>query len=369
MPTETDSSTGRHAEASASRSAAPARAKQRAGGVTFAGKYGLIAFYLGMVIVFSFSAPSIFPTKATFQSIGQSNSVLALVALGAMVPLVVGEYDLTVGASVGLAAIVCSSLDQSGMPFLFSMVLTVCVGVIIGLVNAFSINILRVSSFITTLGLSSIITGFTANLTGGQTVTAGIPSGLVSFTQRTWLGVPRLVYVVVIFAAILWFLLSTTPLGRQFSAIGMNRESARLMGARVKRDITLAFVVSGGLAALAGVFELGALQSVQPDIGASLLLPALAVAFLGASTIRPGWFNVWGTLIGVLVVQTGIVGLDDIGAPYWVEPIFDGAVLVAAVAVSALAFAPMRAQLRRVIRRSETTDAITSDAPGRGSVQ
>jgi ribose transport system permease protein len=328
--------------------------------VTFAGRYGLIAFYIGMVIVFSFSARSIFPTEATFQSIGQSNSVLALVALGAMVPLVVGEYDLTVGASVGLAAIVCSSLDQDGLPFLLSLVLTISVGAVIGLMNAFAINVLRVSSFITTLGLSSIITGFTANLTGGQTVTAGIPPSLVAFTQRTWLGVPRMVYVVAVFAAILWFMLSATPMGRQFYAVGMNRESSRLMGARVKRDITIAFVVSGSLAALAGVFELGALQSVQPDIGASLLLPALAVAFLGASTIRPGWFNVWGTLIGVLVVQTGIVGLDDVGAPYWMEPIFDGAILVAAVAVSALAFAPMRAQLRRVMRRPETTDAIAS---------
>jgi ribose transport system permease protein len=217
-------------------------------------------------------------------------------------------------------------------------------------VNAFAINVLRVSSFITTLGLSSIVTGFTAYLTGGQTVTAGIPLSLVSFTQFTWLGVPRLVFVVVIIGIMLWLFLSATPLGRQFYAVGMNRESSRLMGAHVKRDIAVAFVVSGMLAALAGVFELGTLQSVQPNVGAALLLPALAVAFLGASTIRPGWFNVWGTLIGVLVVQTGIVGLDDVGAPYWMEPIFDGAVLVAAVAVSVMSFAPMRAHLLKILR-------------------
>jgi ribose transport system permease protein len=335
----------------------PRRGRQ--GSVSFAGRFGLLVFYILMVIVFTLAAPDIFPTVATAQSIGQSNSVLALVALGALVPLVVGEYDLTIGAVVGIAAITFSKLHQAGIPFLPALILTAGVGVFIGCVNAFSVTVLKVSSLITTLGVGSIITGFTAYLTNGRTVTEGIPTGLTTFAQTTWLGIPRLVFVVVAVALILWFILAHTPLGRELYAVGMNRESARLMGARVNRDITLAFATSGCLAAIAGVLQLGVLQAAQPDVGAALLLPALAVAFLGASTIRPGWFNVWGTLIGVLVLQTGIVGLDDVGVPYWVVPIFNGTVLVVAVAVSTLAFAPMRVRMRRMLGRQapDTTGA------------
>ncbi len=332
----------------------------RRGSVSLAGKYGLLGFYILMVGVFSLAAPSIFPTVATAQSIGQSNSVIALLALGALVPLVVGEYDLTIGAMVGLSAITFSKLNRAGIPLMPGLVLTALLGVFVGLVNAFCVNVLRVNSLITTLGVGSIITGFTANLTGGQTVTEGIPASLSSFTQGYWASVPRLVFVVIAVALLLWFVLGHTPLGRELYAVGMNRESARLMGGRVQRDITIAFALSGCLAAIAGVLQLGVLQAVQPDVGASLLLPALAVAFLGASTIRPGWFNVWGTLIGVLVVQTGIVGLDDIGVPAWVQPVFDGTVLVVAVAVSTIAFAPMRARMRRLLGREDGTAAVAA---------
>ncbi|MHB2029135.1 MAG: ABC transporter permease, partial [Acidimicrobiales bacterium] len=306
----------------------------RRGGVSIAGRYGLTAFFAAMVVIFSIESPSIFFTSATFVNIMQSNSVLALVALGVMIPLAVGEFDLTVGATVGLAAIIFSEFYRHGIPFTICLVLTMLLGVLVGIINSFCINVLRVSSLITTLGFSSVIMGVTAFFTGGETVTVGIPTTLVIFTQSNWFGVPRILYIVLASAIVVWFFLSFTPLGREFYAVGMNRDSSRLMGSRAKRDIVFAFSVSGCLAALAGVFELGLLQSADPSIGSDLLLPALAVCFLGASTIRPGWFNVWGMMIGVLVLQTGIVGLDDVGAPYWLQPIFDGVVLISAVAIS-----------------------------------
>lgn len=335
----------------------------RKGGVSPAGRYGLSVFLFLMLLTFSLLSPSIFFTSATFVNIMQSNSVLALVALGVMLPLVVGEFDLTVGATVGLGAIFFTELYRHGWPFTLCLISTMVLGCVVGLVNAFCVNILRVNSLITTLGLSSVIVGITSFLTGGQTVTVGIPTSLVLFAQSNWFGVPRLLYIVIVSALVVWFLLSFTPLGREFYAVGMNRDSSRLMGSRVKRDIVIAFMVSGGLAALSGVFELGLLQSASPSIGNDLLLPALAVAFLGASTIRPGWFNVWGMMIGVLVLQTGIVGLDDVGAPYWLQPIFDGVVLVSAVAISSLAFPSMRVLIRKIFRRNDLS-VVQPEATG-----
>lgn len=315
-----------------------------------------------MVLGFSLAKPSIFFTVSTFQNIGQSNSIIAIVAIGSLLPLVVGEYDLTVGAVVGLAAITYAKLSIAGVPTILAFLLTCILGFLIGQVNAFAVNVLHVSSLITTLGVGSIISGFTAFLTGGRTVTDGIPNSLISFSQGVWFGIPKLVYIVVALAIVIWFVLGQTPLGRELYAVGMNRESARLMGARIQRDITIGFCVSGVFAACAGILTLGVLQAAQPNVGSTLLLPALAVAFLGASTIRPGWFNVWGTLIGVLVVQTGVVGLADIGAPYWVEPVFDGAVLVIAVAVSTFAFAPMRARLKQLFHRPGHNGPTLSDS-------
>ena len=215
----------------------------RRGAVSHAGRYGLTVFLIVMLIIFSLLSPSIFFTSATFVNIMQSNSVLALVALGAMLPLVVGEFDLTVGATVGLGAIFFTELYRHGWPFALCLVLTMALGCLVGLINSFCINVLRVSSLITTLGLSSIIVGVTSFLTGGQTVTVGIPTSLVLFAQSNWLGVPRLLYIVIVCALAAWFILSYTPLGREFYAVGLNRDSSRLMGSRVKRDIVIAFMI------------------------------------------------------------------------------------------------------------------------------
>jgi ribose transport system permease protein len=266
----------------------------------------------------------------------------------------VGEFDITVVAVVGIAAIIVAKLGQEGVPLLVLIFAAGGAGGVIGLVNAFCVNVLGVTSLITTLGVASVVTGITTYLTDGSTVSDGVPSKLLDFAQGYWLGIPQVVVCVLVVAIVMWYLTSRTPLGRRLYATGMNREAARLMGAGIKRNITLAFVTSGIIAGLSGVLQLGIAQSAAPDTGASFLLPALTVAFLGASAIRPGWFNVWGTVVGVLVVGTGIVGLSILGAPYWVQPIFNGAILVVAVAVSTFSLEPFRSFARALVRGRST---------------
>lgn len=313
----------------------------------FVKKYGLVIFALVLIGLFSILSPEIFATRDNFTFILKVNAALTVLALGSIVALAAGEFDLTVAAVAGLSAIVVARLGQVGVPFIAAIAIAIACGLLVALINALAVNVLKVSSLITTLAMLSVVSGFTLFLTGGATVSSGVPSGLVDFMQGSVQGIPYSTFVVAVIALLVWYLLSRTPLGRTLYAMGMNREASRLMGASIKRNVTISFMISSTAAVAAGIMLLGSQQAASPSLGSSLLLPALAVAFLGASTIQPGWFNVGGTLVAVLLVGSSIVGLQSIGVPYWVEPIFFGAVLIAAVAVAATNSTPFFQWLTR----------------------
>jgi ribose/xylose/arabinose/galactoside ABC-type transport system permease subunit len=140
--------------------------------------------------------------------------------------------------------------------------------------------------------------------------------------------------VVVVATAVAWFLLTHTPYGRGLYAIGSNPRSARLVGLGVERIVIIAFVIAGGLSGVVGVLQLARAGSATADAGTNLLFPALAAAFLGATAVRPGFFNVMGTIIGVLFVAVSVSGLTLSGAAAWVSPVFNGAALLVAVGLS-----------------------------------
>jgi ribose transport system permease protein len=133
-----------------------------------------------------------------------------------------------------------------------------------------------------------------------------------------------------------WYVLAQTPYGRCLYAIGSNPRAARLVGIPVRRYVLLAFAAAGALAGLAGVLQTARTGGATADPGTSLLFPALAAAFLGATAIRPGQFNVVGTVIGVLFVAVSVSGLTLAGASDWVNPVFNGAALLVAVVLSSL---------------------------------
>ncbi len=324
-------------------------------------RYGLVFFTIALLIAFSIASPEIFATGSNLAFILQVNGALAVLALGSIVPLAAGEFDLTVGAVAGLSAIIVARLGQAGVPFFASLIVAILVGVVVGLVNSFVVSALHVSSLITTLGTMSVVGGLTLFLTGGSIVSLGVPEGLVSFMQQSLWNVPLSMIIVAIVAVILWYLLNRTPLGRSLYAMGMNRDAAVLMGSRVKRNVTICFIISGVAATIAGVMLLGSQQAASPALGGNLLLPALAVAFLGASTIQPGWFNVLGTLVAVFMVGASIIGLQSVGVPYWVEPIFFGGVLIVAVAVSATSSGPVRQLLHRLFGRRSPEEPVFAE--------
>jgi ribose transport system permease protein len=299
--------------------------------------YAALGVLLLFIVFFSIAEPETFPHVDEFKTIVSTQSVLAILALGIVVPLVVGEFDLSVGNNLSFSAMLSAILVSHGMAVPLAILLALGAGAVVGLVNAVLIVGVRISSFIATLGTGVLLAGFTTWISGGVTIYENIGESFTDLGTKVVLGFLPIggVYVIVL-ALLLWYVLERTSLGRQMYAVGMGRQAALLAGIRTNRRITLAFVISGVVASIAGVLHTANLGSASPGVGDSFLLPAFAAAFVGQTTIRAGRPNIPGTIVGVFLLAVGISGLQLMGAPSYVSDLFNGCALIIAVGLSRL---------------------------------
>jgi len=299
-------------------------------------RYGVLWFLLAMIVAFSIWQPSRFATLSNGVNILSDQAVPAILALAVLLPLAAGEFDLSVGANLGFSAVFTAFLAAAGMPVGVVLVLTILVGAAIGSVNAFFVVSIGVNAFIATLAMGTILAGGVLLITGGAVLFEGIPKDLLAIAQTTFLGLPMTVWIAVVLTLVVWYLLEFTPFGRYIRATGSGREAARLSGVKTAPVLASSFIIAGAIAGLAGFLQTARIGSANPSSGPEFLLPAYAAAFLGATIIQRGLFNVWGTIIGVLVLAVGISGLTLAGAPFWLPNVFNGAALLIAVSLSVL---------------------------------
>ena len=308
--------------------------RARVGSGDFAARYTLLGVLILVVVAFSLAKPDTFPTYTNLVSILSSQTVLLTLALGALFPLIAGEFDLSVGFALGFTAMLLAVLSgKHGVPLVPAIILAVLCGGVIGAVNAALVLRLRVNAFIATLASGTVLQGLTLWVSDGQVV-ANLPAGLSDIGRTQIADMPVLVFVVAAMALVVGLLLEKTPAGRYLYATGLGREAARLAGVKTGMLLAGAFVLSGLLAGVAGVMQTAILGAANPDVGAQYLLPVFAAGFLGATAIRPGRFNVGGTVLALLLLATGIAGLSQLGAPLWVSPVFNGLALIIAVALA-----------------------------------
>jgi ribose transport system permease protein len=295
-------------------------------------RYALPVVFVLFVIFFSFAVPDLFPTLDTVTTLLRTESVSAILAIALIFPLVIGRFDVSVGANLGLGAILATGLPSlQGLPLGVSVVLAILGCALVGLINGLFIAKVGINALVTTLGVSIIVTGSVAWYTHGNVIYTNVPKALPQFSDLALFGVPAPALVLVAVAAIAWYALDHTPFGRQLYAVGGSAEAAHLSGVNVSRLTVLAFVISGFLAGVAGVLEASQLGSGNPNVGPPFLLPAFAAAFLGATAFKVGVFNVFGTVLAVFTVAVGIAGLQLMGVEFFVAPIFQGVALIAAV--------------------------------------
>lgn len=299
-------------------------------------RYAVVLVFAAMIGVFSGLLPHTFFTAGNFQTIVNSQAVLLMLSLALTLPLSVGEFDLSVASMLGFGAVLLAFLAGSWhWPLLPAILAVVGVGAFVGLVNGLFVVHFGVNAFITTLGTGTVLTGLTLAVSGGQ-ILSGVPTSLSNFSTNELVGLAWPTYIALGFAVVLWYVYEHTPTGRYLFFVGEGRQVARLAGLPVGRLRWLAFVLAGVIAAACGIFAAGQLGSADPSVGPNYLLPAYAAAFLGATTIKPGRFNSFGTVVALYLLVTGVTGLELLGASSWVEQVFNGGALVVAVTFARL---------------------------------
>jgi ribose transport system permease protein len=300
--------------------------------------YGLILVLIVVVIAFSLLRPSTYFTATNLQMIASTNAVLAVLALAAVPPLVTGQFDLSIGFQLALAQSLAATLiiDHGLSPGLVA-VIVLALGLVIGLVNGLLVAYGGLNAFITTLATGILLQGASQLVTNGESIFGRMPAWWLSLGRSELWMLPLPIVYVVVACALLWLALEYTSWGRRCFATGGNPRAALLVGIPVRSIVVQSFVLAGGLCAIAGLLSTSILGSANPNIGANYMLPAFAAVFLGATSIRPGRFNAWGTVIAVYALAAGIDGLQQFGAPFYIEQFFNGGALLLAISLAKFA--------------------------------
>ncbi len=296
--------------------------------------YGTIFALVLMIAIFTAVQPDTFATFGNFKNILNDMAISAIVAAGLTVPLVGGDFDLSIGYVCSFAGLlVVGLLSDNQWPIPVAVLAVIGVGVVIGVVNGLIVSKIGVNAFIATLGTGTMVVGLNYAYSGG--VPLQLTHGL-SFTDvalgRIW-GVPHLIIIMAVVLVLLWVLLNRTVQGQHIKAIGVSAENARRAGIAVDRSRIVAFAIAGGCAATAGVLMASNLGSGQVAAGDGFMLTSFAAAFLGSAALREGEFHILGTFLGVMTVAVGNNGLAMIGAPIFTQYLFSGGLLVVAVAL------------------------------------
>ncbi|TPJ79133.1 ABC transporter permease [Mesorhizobium sp. B2-6-2] len=300
--------------------------------------YGLPILTLLLILLFSLLLPRTFPTLLNLRSIVSDKAIIAILSLAAMIPMAAGRIDLTVGYGIVLWHVLAISLQTAfGVPWPIAVLIVILLGVVTGFINGLLVEVARIDSFIATLGTGTVLYALAMWYTGGRQVVGMLPGGFLSLNGTMLFGLPITGYYVVVLALVMWLVLEYLPIGRYLYAIGANPKAAALNGIPVQKFVMGAFVASGALTALGGVLLASKLRIGQASVGLEYLLPALVGAFLGSTTIKPGRVNVWGTIVGVVILAVGISGIQQFGGSFWVEPFFNGVTLLVAIGIAGYA--------------------------------
>lgn len=300
--------------------------------------YGLVILTVFLIGLFSFLLPNTFPTMLNLRSIVSDKAIIALLSLGAMIPMAAGRIDLTVGYGIVLWHILAISLQTLwGIPWPVAVMLVLILGGITGFLNGLLVEVAKIDSFIATLGTGTVLYALALWHTGGRQMVGLLPDGFYALNNTFIFGLPITGYYLLAITVVMWVVLEYTPVGRYLYAIGANQRAAQLNGIPTRKYVIGAFVASGAMTALAGVLLAAKLRIGQASVGLEFLLPALVGAFLGSTTIKPGRVNVWGTVVGVAILAVGISGIQQFGGSFWVEPLFNGVTLLIAIGIAGYA--------------------------------
>lgn len=289
---------------------------------------------LGLLLifaVFSFLAPS-FMTGANFLNILQQSSINACIALGMTFVIISGGIDLSVGPTAAISAVVGALLMSAGISIPVALLGALATGMACGLFSGSLVAFAGLQPFIVTLGGLSLFRALALIVTGGNPI-FGIPQEFRSVINGQFLGIPTIVVIVAIIAFFLWVVLNRSPLGEYILAVGGNQEAARIAGVPVTRTKITVYVLSGGLAAVAGMILVGRLGAADPTMGNLWELNAIAAAAIGGASLMGGKGSVFGTLLGAIILGALTNGLTLLNVQAFYQLLATGIIILVAMLI------------------------------------
>lgn len=298
--------------------------------------YGTIIALALIIAVFSVLSPASFFTVNNFINISRQISLLVIISIGATLVMSINEFDLSVGSMASLGGAMAALMAVAGVPMPLCFILPILISLVIGWINGWIVARFRVLSFITTLGMSTVLSGVIYWLTGGATVFQNIPKSFA------WLGtfklgsIPLLSVLMVLFVVVFWFVMRHTVLGRKMYAIGGGEETAKIAGIDVQRYKNIAFALCAVLACVTGMLIASRVGSANTTAGDGYFLKAYAAVFIGCTVSQKGVPNIVGTLIGAAILGILANGLTMLQMPSYMQDIITGGIIIFAVIMQKL---------------------------------
>lgn len=292
-------------------------------------KYGIVFFLLLTIVFFSMNSPY-FLTLGNMTIVLRQISIVGICTVGMTMVILTGGIDLAIGSTIALCSIVLAKMLVAGMAIPVAIIITLALGILLGLINGFLINKIQVSPLIATLGTLTIYRGITYIITEGKTV-YGFPKAF-SWIGQGYIGplpVPVILWALVYLAG--GFLLYRTKYGRYIYGIGGNENASRLSGVNVKKVKYLVYGISGGLTAFASVVLLSRINSGLPNAGVGFELDVVTAVVLGGISVNGGEGRLMGVLIGCLIMGILSNGMILLGVGEYYQLLAKGVVLLTAV--------------------------------------
>ncbi|MFG6416178.1 ABC transporter permease [Roseateles sp. DC23W] len=344
--------------------AAPARKSDQALFLLF--KLRTFIALFAVVGFFSAAAPN-FLSADNALIMAKHVALNAFLAIGMTYVIVSGGIDLSVGSTVGLAGMVAGFLILNGLPVgdyviwfnIFEIIgIALLLGVAIGGANGLLITRLNVAPFIATLGMLYVARGAALLISDGATFAnlggkdAASSTGFPLLGTLSPLGIPLVLWLLVVIGLAATYLGLRTPIGRHIYAVGGNERAAQLSGVQVRRVKMVVYMISGGLAALVGLIIASQLEAAHPLTGETFELNAIAAAVLGGTSMSGGRGRIGGTIVGAFVIGILSDGLVMMGVSSFWQTVIKGVVIIAAVVVDQ---AQQRMQQRLALQQSAAT--------------
>jgi ribose transport system permease protein len=288
----------------------------------------VISFTVALWIALSIATPN-FLTENNISNMMRQTSIAAIVAIGVMCTIVIAGIDLSVGSVVAFCGVMFAQMCAHGLALPLAAALTLAAGILVGALNAFAIGRLGIPAFIVTLAGLQVYRGLALLLSGGMTV-GGLPASVKDFARGTVI-LPNLFWAMLAVGIVVHYLLRFTRTGRYLYAMGSNAEAARRQGIDTFRITVIAYVLSAGLAALAGILLVSRLSIASPSMANAYELQAIAAAVVGGASLFGGRGTVLGAVVGAVLFTTMsnaavLLSVD----PFW-EMVLEGLLIALVV--------------------------------------